>query len=304
MNRHNLRVRILFAVLAVQLVLGATVATLAATNSLPFPGKHGSPDPVPARLKADRFDAGRAWRLLKLQLSFGPRPAGSESSRRLAETLRRKLPHGRFQAVPGGLRNVIGSVPGKDPHRIVVVGAHYDTKDIPGFLGANDGASGTAVVLELAGRLKPREARPTVVFALFDGEESPAGTPDSQFEQYGLRGSRVAAARYPHAAAMILFDFVGDRELRLPRERSSNTRLWGKLRSAARRVGAIGAFPLASEARITDDHTPFLSEGVPSIDLIDWDFACFHRTCDNLSAVSPKSLDAVGESVAQLLRTL
>jgi Zn-dependent M28 family amino/carboxypeptidase len=171
-------------------------------------------------------------------------------------------------------------------------------------VGANDGASGTAVVLELARRLKPGQARPTVVFALFDGEESPAGTPDSQFEQYGLRGSRVAAARYRDAQAMILLDFVGDRGLSLPREGSSSTKLWDELRSAARKVGAIGAFPSKTEETISDDHTPFLSEGVPSIDLIDWGFPCFHKTCDNLSAVSPGSLDKVGESVAQLLRTL
>jgi glutaminyl-peptide cyclotransferase len=298
-------VRILLAVLAVQLVLGATVAALAATNNLPFPGKHGSPQGAgPARLKADRFDSARAFKWLKLQLSYGPRPAGSEASRKLAERLRTALPHGRFQAVPGGLRNVIGTVPGHDPHSRVVVGAHYDSKDIPGFLGANDGASGTASVLELARRLKPRQARPTVTFILFDGEESPAGTPNSQFQQYGLRGSHVAAQAYANAEAMILLDFVGDKDLSLPREGSSDPKLWAKLRAAARDVGAISAFPSGTEATISDDHTPFIREGVPSIDLIDWDFRCFHKTCDDLSAVSPRSLDRVGESVARLLRTL
>ncbi len=75
----------------------------------------------------------------------------------------------------------------------MIVGAHYDTKDEPGFVGANDGASGTAVAVELARTLKPRQIRPTVVFILFDGEESPRGTPDSEFDQRGLRGSKAIA---------------------------------------------------------------------------------------------------------------
>ncbi|MEA2309451.1 MAG: glutaminyl-peptide cyclotransferase, partial [Thermoleophilaceae bacterium] len=136
-----------------------------------------------------------------MQVGYGPRPAGSPASRRLAARLRAMLPRGRFQAVPGGLRNVIGVVPGKDPRRTVVVGAHYDTKDLPGFVGAIDSASGTAVAVQLARTLRPREARPTVVFALFDGEESPRGTPDTEpaFERRGLRGSRVAARAYSTA---------------------------------------------------------------------------------------------------------
>ena len=79
--------------------------------------------------------------------------------------------------MPGGLRNVVGFVPGRDPSRTVVVGAHYDTKDLPGFVGANDGAGGTALVVELARTVKPRELRPSVVFILFDGEESPRTQP-------------------------------------------------------------------------------------------------------------------------------
>jgi Zn-dependent M28 family amino/carboxypeptidase len=235
---------------------------------------------------------------------LGPRPAGSPASRRLARRLRAALPHGRFQAVPGGLRNVIGNVRGRDPHRLVVVGAHYDTKDIPGFVGANDGASGTAAVVELARELRPRQLRPTVVFALFDGEESPAGTSDEDFEREGLRGSKVAARVYHQAEAMVLLDFVGDRDLEIPRERNSSGRLWARLRRAARRVGTRGAFPRLAQGRVLDDHIPFLMRGVPAIDLIDFDFPCFHRTCDDLSAVSERSLDAVGETVFELLRTL
>jgi Zn-dependent M28 family amino/carboxypeptidase len=184
------------------------------------------------------------------------------------------------------------------------VGAHYDTKDSPGFLGANDGAGGTAAVVQLARQLKPRTIARTVQFVLFDGEESPRGTPDSQFFAKGLRGSKVAATAFNRAEAMILLDFVGDKDLSLPREGTSDPKLWTRLRSAARRAGVGSYFPATSGIGIEDDHTPFEQRGIPSIDLIDWDFPCYHKTCDNLSAVSEKSLDASGEAVAGLLATL
>lgn len=243
-------------------------------------------------------------RWVRIELGYGPRPAGSPASRAVAERLKSALPHGRFQSVPGGLRNVIGRVPGRDPHDLVVVGAHYDTKDIPGFLGANDGAAGTAAVMELARHLPPRHLRPTIVFVLFDGEESPDDTPDSEFEQKGLRGSKVAAPVYRGASAMILLDFVGIRDLRISREESSDPILWEKLRAAARQVGAAREFPPGVGPDILDDHTPFGQVGVPSIDLIDFDYPCFHKTCDDLSQVSGASLDQVGETVRDLLPRL
>lgn len=251
---------------------------------------------------ADRFDAHAAMTLLEQQIALGPRPAGSDASRTLAERLRRELPHGSYQDVPGGLRNVIGSVEGSDPERVVVVGAHYDTKDVPGFVGANDGASGTAVVVELARRLEPRDLGPTVVFALFDGEESPRDS--ENFARDGMRGSRVAAKAFDDAEAMILLDFVGDRDLSIPREANSDPGLWKQLRAAAKRAGHAEHFPAGVSGRVIDDHVQFTNRGVPSIDLIDFDFPCFHRRCDDRSAVSVSSLDATGETVLEMLRAL
>ena len=254
--------------------------------------------------RTDRFDERAAFKLLREQVELGPRPAGSDASRQLAERLRRLLPGGRYQAVPDGLRNVIGVVRGRNPRRTVVVGAHYDTKDLPGFVGANDGASGTATLVQLARSIRPRQLRPTVVFVLFDGEESPRDAPDGEFERYGLRGSKVAARSYRNAEAMILLDFVGDKDLSLPRETNSNRALWAKLRQAAKRTGNGRHFPPRTSSPVLDDHIPFLRAGVPSIDLIDFDFPCWHRTCDDMSAVSMKSVDASGESVLELLRSL
>jgi glutaminyl-peptide cyclotransferase len=296
-------VKLLGIVLAVQVVLGITLVALVATDSLPFTGDDDADgSPVrPAATHVDRFDGAAAFRLLRRQVELGPRPAGSPESRRLARLLRRIVPRGRYQEVPGGLRNVIGTVRGREPGYLVV-GAHYDTKDIPGFVGANDGASGTAVVAELARTI--RRPRHTVQFVFFDGEESPRGVPDSRFEEEGLRGSKVAAPAFPEARAMVLLDFVGDRRLSIPREANSDPGLWRKLRAAARRVGAGAVFPSGTIGYVSDDHIPFLEAGVPSIDLIDFTFPCFHRRCDDMSAVSERSVDAVGETIYELLRTL
>jgi peptidase M28-like protein len=288
------------AVLVLQVILGLTLVALVATDNLPFTDgdADGAPPPRPS---VDRFDGGAAFRLLREQVELGPRPAGSEASQRLAERLRSLLPHGRFQDVPGGLRNVIGTVEGRE-QGYVVVGAHYDTKDIPGFVGANDGASGTAIVTQLARTI--RRPRHTIQFVLFDGEESPRGTSNADFEEAGLRGSRVAARDFRNARAMVLLDFVGDRRLSIPREANSRPGLWRRLRAAAQRVGAGRVFPPETSGPVLDDHIPFLRVGVPAIDLIDFDFPCFHRRCDDLSTVSERSVDAVGEAVYELVRTL
>jgi glutaminyl-peptide cyclotransferase len=296
-------VKLLGIVLAVQVVLGITLVALVATDNLPFTGD-GDADGSPARPAAvhvDRFHGGKAFSLLRRQVELGPRPAGSPESRSLARLLRRIVPRGRFQEVPGGLRNVIGTVRGRE-RGYVVVGAHYDTKDIPGFVGANDGASGTAVAAQLARTI--RRPRHTVHFIFFDGEESPRGTDDSDFEDEGLRGSKVAAPAFADARAMILLDFVGDRFLSIPREQNSSPGLWRKLRAAAKRVGAVNVFPNRLSGAVSDDHIPFLEAGVPSIDLIDFSFPCWHRRCDDMSAVSERSVDAVGETIHELLRGL
>ena len=295
--------KLLGIVLALQVVLGITLVALVATDNLPFTGD-GDADGSPARpaaVQVDRFDGTAAFRLLRRQVEMGPRPAGSAQSRRLARLLKRIVPRGRYQEVPGGLRNVIGTVRGREPG-YVVVGAHYDTKDIPGFVGANDAASGTAVAAELSRTMK--RPRHTLKFIFFDGEESPRGVPDSEFEEEGLRGSKVAAPAFDDARAMVLLDFVGDRSLSIPYETNSSPGLWRKLRAAARRVGAQAVFPPGTQPGVLDDHIPFMREGVPSIDLIDFVFPCWHRRCDNMSAVSEQSVDAVGETVRELLQEL
>jgi glutaminyl-peptide cyclotransferase len=263
----------------------------------------GSEDPTAsAALKTDRFDRDRAFADLRHQVELGPRPAGSEASRQLAGWLRERLPNGRLERVPGGLQNVVGSIPGRG--KPILVGAHYDTKDIPGFVGANDGAGGTAAVLEIARALqkadRPPDA-PPIRFVLFDGEESPDDSKD--FYSSGLRGSKYHARRHAEKLrAVILLDFVAEKGgMRIPREDSSHIGLWDRLRAAARRVGAESAFPDETSGGVMDDHTPFLRRGVPAIDLIDFTFDCFHKPCDDMSAVSARALDLTGETVVRML---
>ncbi|HEY7706015.1 MAG TPA: M28 family metallopeptidase [Gaiellaceae bacterium] len=254
--------------------------------------------------RPDRFDSEAAWTFLKRQVALGPRPAGSSKSRELAAILRRSIPGGRFQPVPGRLRNVVGTIPGRNPARKVVLVAHYDTKDLPGFVGANDSASGTAVVRQLARTIRPRQVRPTLIIVFVDGEEVPRGRPENQFERFGLRGSKVAARAFRTAEAAIVLDFVGDKDLAIPREQLSNRRLWSRLRTAASRAGFARYFPAREQGAVLDDHVPFIRQGVPAIDLIDFDFPCWHKRCDDLTAVSERSLDAVGETMMVFLAGL
>jgi hypothetical protein len=288
----------LIAALVAQVVLGGALIVLAASGFRIFGGDR-------ARSEPPAFDAGHAFAELRAQVALGPRPAGSAASRRLAERLRAQLPGGRFEAVPGGLRNVVGTLPGRLP--AIAVAAHYDTKDLPGFVGANDGAAGTALVLDLAralARARPHDPA-EVRFLLFDGEEAPRGTPEDRFGSFGLRGSKAyARAHARELRALVLLDFVGNRALAIPRERGSSRRLWAELRAAAARVGVLGAFPPAETAEIFDDHTPFARNRVPAIDLIDFDYRCFHRRCDDLSQISRKSLDQAGRATLELVRRL
>jgi glutaminyl-peptide cyclotransferase len=300
-----MRLRRLLPLVAVINVLVGAGLIVAAVGGAFDGAPADSASAAATRLKVDRFDAARAWADLEHQVELGPRPAGSDASRRLADEIRARLPHGRFEAVPGhpGLRNVVGYIRGSRP--AVVVGAHYDTKDMPGFVGANDGAGGTAALLELARVLRKTRrpaGAPELRFVFFDGEESPDDT--ASFDRTGLRGSRAyAAAHAGQTRAMVLLDFVADRNLSIPREDSSDPALWSRLRAAALRVGAERAFPDAGSATVLDDHTPFLRRYVPAIDLIDFAYPCWHRTCDDLAHVSQRSLDLSGESVLELLRT-
>jgi peptidase M28-like protein len=256
-----------------------------------------------------QFDAERAYALVRLQVAAGQRPAGSPQLRKLADELVNLVPEGRFEPIPGepGLRNVVGAIPGKQP--AILIGAHYDTLAKPkGFVGANNGAAGPAVVIEAARALESAQLPPgrEIRFVLFDGEEPAGALPDTAAEFYrrGLRGSRAYVQAHPdQTEAMILLDYVGHKGIELNREESSTPWLWRRLEEAARKVGASHVFGDEVSAAILDDHTPFRRAGVPAIDLIDWRYPG-QTLADGLDRISAQSLGAVGDTVVQLATEL
>lgn len=326
----RLGVRVLVIALAVQLVLGGAIVYFS-LEGWPWVGGGRDANPVPAARTAspgsaapvvaprfvagqpgdgvqtprvDRFDAPAAFALLRRQVeAYGPRPAGSQTLQRLARDLRARLPRGRLEPVRGhpGLSNVVGRIPGRKP--VIVVGAHYDVEAAPkGFVGANDGAAGTAAVVQiaraLAARPVPRGAR-ELRFVLFDGEEEPAG---KDLAESGLRGSRAYVARHgATTGSMVLLDYVANRGLRLPREATSDQALWSRVRAAAARVGVARSFPQRTGAGLFDDHSPFLDAGIPAVDLIDFEYPWRDTLADTVDKLSPRSLDVVGETVLDLL---
>jgi glutaminyl-peptide cyclotransferase len=257
---------------------------------------------------ARAFDPGRAFRDLRAQVTIGPRSAGSPGSRREVRLIVSRLREARLRraVVQRPHRNVVARLRGTRPG-VIVVGAHHDTKDaIPGFVGANDGASGVAVLLELA-RVLPRPfPGPSIALAFFDAEEARGSR---SFQRDGTRGSRqfVRLARGARQAspalrairAMFLVDLVGDCDLQIPREGNSDRRLYALMSGP----------PFGGEtAGILDDHIPFLAAGIPAVDLIDFSYgpggspgAWFHTREDTLDKVCPGSLGAVGRPLIRAL---
>ena len=257
------------------------------------------------------FDSARAFEDVREQIEIGPRPAGSVASVELTELLAAKLTDAGVKDVEiqSPNRNVVGIIPGSDPGYIVL-GAHHDTKDIPGFLGANDGASGVAVVLELARSLPSPLPGPSIAIALFDAEEARG---EREFSEDGARGSSQyvdlaaegggrGAPPLGEVGAMVLFDLVGDCDLQIPYEPNSNLSLYELFADA-------GGDPFSGRTLpIGDDHVPFVERGIPAVDLIDYEFgpgprpgAYWHTTEDTLDKVCPESLDAVGEAALAVL---
>lgn len=270
----------------------------------------------------ERFDAERAFEDLEAQVEIGPRPSGSSGNDELVKLLVDRLEEAGAEnvTVQHPYRNVVATVPGRQ-EGTVVVGAHHDTKDIPGFVGANDGASGVAVVLEIARVLAAEAplAGPSVSIALFDAEEARGDRP---FEQDGTRGSQQYVQYAANEAgaqgapplgeieSMILFDLVGDCDLQIPREANSDPAIYSTFAAAAKQVsGAGSAAPFEGEApAIADDHVPFIAAGVPAIDVIDFTYGAdespgpfWHTTEDTLDKVCPESLEAVGEPAVGVL---
>lgn len=263
------------------------------------------------------FDSARAFEHLKQLVAIGPRPSGSAQIRetrayitRQLSSLGLKVEEQKFTAQtplgPIEMVNLMTRLPGSRPDRLLITG-HYDTKLFKDqvFVGASDGASSAAFLIELAQVLKDQPRELTYEFIWLDGEEAVVDWNTNNDNTYGSR-YYVQAAQKAGAIktlrAMILIDMIGDRDLQIRRETNSTTWLTEMIWAAAKRVGHGGTFVDLGTA-VEDDHLPFLKAGVPSVDIIDLDYAAWHNQecCDDLSRVSARSLQIVGEVILAAL---
>ncbi len=264
------------------------------------------------------FDAGRAFADLKAQVRIGPRASGTPGAHRTAEFIADRLAEAGATeiTIQHPWENVLGTLPGQE-EGVLIVGAHYDTKDkIPGFDGANDNASGVAVMLEVARSLPRPLPGPSIQFVGFDAEEargdrdfvSDGARGSKQFVEYAKAGGEQGAPPLEEIRAMILFDLVGDCDLTIPRETSSDAELYGAFADAARELTGGPAPFEGTFGGVVDDHTAFVGAGVPSVDIIDFQFGpgpppgeYWHTTEDSLDKVCPESLNAVGEAALRAI---
>lgn len=257
------------------------------------------------------FDSTRAYGHVREQVALGPRPAGSPANQKTRDFIVKTLAESGIKAVeqpfeastpigPVKMANLIATIPGQRADRIVIA-SHFDTKPIREFrfVGANDGGSSTAALLELGRVLQARPKPPFTIELLFlDGEEAFGEWKDPD-NTYGSR-HYVAAARkagtLSSLKALILLDMIGDRALNLRRDTNSTPWLTDIFWSTAKKLGHAAHF-LDEPFPVEDDHIPFLEAGVPAVDLIDLDYPDWHKAGDTLDKVSARSLQIVGDVV-------
>ncbi len=266
------------------------------------------------------FDSARAFADLKAIVAIGPRPAGSPGAQQAREYIAREMKAIGFAVVeqPFDARTPVGTtrmvnlrvtIPGADQSRgRLLITGHYDTKrftDIT-FVGANDGGSSTAFLIELARALKARANAMPIEIVFFDGEEAVVDWSGAD-HTYGSRHYVQAARRdgsLGEVKAMILVDMIGDRDLRLLRESNSTPWLTDIIWNTAKRLQRREF--VAEELAVEDDHVEFLQAGVPAVDLIDLAYPdesmrYWHTAADTLDKVSAASLQAVGDVLLEAL---
>jgi Zn-dependent M28 family amino/carboxypeptidase len=212
------------------------------------------------------------------------------------------------------MTNVIAEWPGRG-REIVAIGGHYDTKVFEKFrfVGANDGGSSTALLIELGRVLAPRfRAEPpasTRWLLFFDGEEAQVewSAADSLYGSRAMVAALRASGDLARLRALVVGDMIGDRDLVIPRESQSTPWLTEIVWATARRLGLERHFPDRSQS-VEDDHAPFLDAGVAAAVLIDLDYggppgrnANWHTAEDTLDKLSAESLRVVGTVILEAL---
>jgi hypothetical protein len=281
---------------------------------------------TPDRWKAPQpvFNEVEAFKFLEAQCSFGPRNPGSYGHERCLDYIFEQLATSAdtvFKQVFNHIEytnnldieytNLIARFHLKKKQRLILC-AHWDTRpfadedpdssnwDRP-ILGANDGASGVAVLLEIAKVLKESKPRYGIDIVLFDGED---GGRKGHTEEY-LLGSRYFALNMPvpEPEFVILLDMIGDRDLQIYKEVFSYryapeivNMIWEK--AAILKLQGIYRLP---KHTMIDDHIPFLEQGIPAVDIIDMDYPYWHTLEDTPDKCSPQSLKVIGELLLAVL---
>lgn len=319
----------LFAVFAMLMACGATKSDSSSDSSDSSDAGAANADrPAPA------FSADSAYSYAARQVAFGPRVPGSDAHRKCGEWLASTLrSHGAeveqqtstittFDGTCIPMRNIIARINPSSPERILLL-AHWDSRpwadndpdpakhDTP-VDGANDGASGTALLLELS-RVLAQDSTFSgtgVDILLCDAEDWGTENNDESWAMGARYFARDAAAKGYMPKAAILVDMVGAPDATFMREYFSQQAapaLADEIWNIAASLGYASMFPNRMGSAVNDDHVELIKAGIPAIDIIDYRegsgfFPAWHTTADNLDAICPATLGAVGSVLEHYLR--
>jgi glutaminyl-peptide cyclotransferase len=268
------------------------------------------------------FNASRAMQYLKEIVAYGPRPIGSENHKKVESYILSHLKgdnveqdafeintsEGRFP-----VHNIIAKFPGARDG-IIVIASHYDTNwplRTTSYVGANDGASSSALLLEIANQLRGKKRDGYSVWLLWDDAEESMKLPwDDPESLYGVRHLAEKWEKDGTIKKMKVFlleDMIGDANLNIERDTNSTAWMEDLIHDAATRLGYQSHF-FGRTISVSDDHLPFVQRGVPCADLIDLEYGynnVFHHTTqDTVDKLSPKSLSIVGTVTLETMRLL
>lgn len=257
------------------------------------------------------FNADRAYQDVEYQLSLGPRIPGTFGHEQILDWMESELEAENWQVERQELsingKKVINLIASRGVGEYILLGAHYDTRILadhdpePSLKydpvpGANDGASGVAVLMELA-RTLPENLPVAIKLVFFDAEDN-GGIDDWDW----ILGSRAFVRELvDKPSAAIIVDMIGDADLEVYYERNSDIALMEQIWQQARNLGYENIFIPEYRHSMLDDHTPFLEAGIPAVDLIDFNYPYWHTTSDTLDKVSPESLKAIGDTLTAWL---
>jgi peptidase M28-like protein len=278
-----------------------------------------------AQSAALKFNGQRAFEDIRKLVAIGPRVAGSAGAEAARAYIRQQLqaagitveeqpfdattPNGHARMV--NLRAMLPAAGSAASKQRLVIGGHYDTKLFKEFtfVGANDGGSSAAFLIELGRVLKSRTNRVPIELLFLDGEEAVGewqGTDHTYGSRYYVEAARKNGT-LGDIRAFILVDMIGDRNLIIKREANSTTALTDAIWTAAKRLNRHEF--VAETTPIEDDHLEFLEAGVPSVDIIDLEYPdatsrFWHTQYDTIENVAASSLQAVGDVLLAALPAL